>query len=38
MSLLGELDSEREGLRLPRLGKHWASLVSVKMRRGRERQ
>ncbi len=38
MPLLGELDSEREGLRLPGLGKHWASLVSEKMRPGRERR
>ena len=38
MSLLGELDGERERLRLPRLGKHRPAFVARQARQRRERQ
>ena len=35
--LLGELDREREGLRLPRLGEHWPAVVTRQPRKVEER-
>jgi len=33
MSLLGELDREREGLRLPWLGEDWSALITRQTRK-----
>ncbi len=36
MPLLGELDREREGLRLPRLGEDWPAVVTRQPRKVEE--
>ena len=36
MPLLGELDREREGLRLPRLGEDWSAIVTRQTRKVEE--